>query len=286
MFELGIAGNSGCELSISKINHKLAVVKRSSSKHYSSRLKLQMQKQELFAKECDLKNIVIPNIITSLSEAENFEFTMEFVHGSGFDELSLQCGKQTLDQIVDALKELLTYEIERSPITTVPAHIFQTKVQQVIKNSEAIIASGELTDSTLRALKDASLKANVDRTIPQGICHGDLTLSNLIYSKLNKKVHVIDFLDSFIESPIIDICKIRQDTLHGWSRCKSELRHNARTTQALTYLDEQLAPFFSQFDWVNEHYDFFQDINILRIIPYAHSEQVINFINQYFGAKK
>lgn len=286
MFELGMAGNSGCELSISRINHKLTVVKRSSSKQYSPRLKLQMQKQDQFAKACALKHIVIPNIINSHGDAESFEFVMEFVHGSGFDELSLQCGKQTLDQIADALKALLTYEIERSPITTVPAHIFKNKVQQVIKNSEAIIASGKLTDSTLHALRDASLKANVDRKVPQGICHGDLTLSNLIYSKLNKKVYVIDFLDSFIESPIIDICKIRQDTQYGWSRCKSEQRHNARTTQALTYLDKQLVPFFNQFDWVNEHYEFFQDINMLRIIPYAQSEPVINFINQYFGAKK
>ena len=39
--------------------------------------------------------------------------------------------------------------------------------------------------------------------IPIGICHGDLTFSNILFNGNN--YYLIDFLDSFIEYPLMDI---------------------------------------------------------------------------------
>ena len=49
-----------------------------------------------------------------------------------------------------------------------------------------------------------------DMLIPVGTCHGDLTFSNILFNGNN--YYLIDFLDSFIESPLLDIVKLRQDT--------------------------------------------------------------------------
>ena len=46
--------------------------------------------------------------------------------------------------------------------------------------------------------------------IYKNVCHGDLTLSNLIFK--NNEIYCIDFLDSFIDSPIIDLVKLKQDS--------------------------------------------------------------------------
>jgi hypothetical protein len=65
--------------------------------------------------------------------------------------------------------------------------------------------------------EDISIKIK-SLQIPMGFCHGDLTLSNiLIQESTNDKIVLIDFLDSFLESPLSDMCKINQDLSHGWT---------------------------------------------------------------------
>ena len=57
-----------------------------------------------------------------------------------------------------------------------------------------------------------------DLRIPMGRCHGDLTLSNvLIQESADDAVVLIDFLDSFLESPLADMAKINQDLGHAWT---------------------------------------------------------------------
>ncbi len=52
--------------------------------------------------------------------------------------------------------------------------------------------------------------------MPVGICHGDLTFSNMLFNGNN--YYLIDFLDSFVESPLLDIVKLRQDSAYLWSQ--------------------------------------------------------------------
>ena len=52
--------------------------------------------------------------------------------------------------------------------------------------------------------------------LPINICHGDLTLCNILIKNKEKNIFLIDFLDSFLESPIVDMVKIRQDTKYKW----------------------------------------------------------------------
>jgi thiamine kinase-like enzyme len=64
-----------------------------------------------------------------------------------------------------------------------------------------------------------------------GYCHGDLTLENIIvghkpdkYIKSSARVlHLIDFLDSFIDTPYVDIATVLQDSLCHWSYRYKEL---------------------------------------------------------------
>jgi thiamine kinase-like enzyme len=51
---------------------------------------------------------------------------------------------------------------------------------------------------------------------PLGNCHGDLTLSNIIFDQ-SVGVTLIDFLDTYLESPLQDIAKLKQDYVYGWS---------------------------------------------------------------------
>ena len=104
---------------------------------------------------------------------------------------------------------------------------------------------------------------------PAGDCHGDLTLSNIILSH-SKGLLLIDFLNSFLESPLQDVAKIRQDLVYGWSfrkldshlRIKGMLFASKAKPTYLSYL-ESLFPVFS------EALDI---LCLARIAPYVRDE--------------
>ena len=53
------------------------------------------------------------------------------------------------------------------------------------------------------------------KSYPTGVCHGDLTLSNIIID--GKKIYLIDFLKTYNDNILQDISKIYQEFILGWS---------------------------------------------------------------------
>lgn len=53
------------------------------------------------------------------------------------------------------------------------------------------------------------------KSYPSGVCHGDLTLSNIIID--GKKIYLIDFLKTYNDNILQDISKIYQEFILGWS---------------------------------------------------------------------
>jgi len=107
-----------------------------------------------------------------------------------------------------------------------------------------------------------------------GECHGDFTLSNMIFT--DKIVYLIDFLDTFIESPLLDIIKLRQDTKHLWTRFLSNSK-NCRELITLKYIDDLIKTKYNniiQTEW----YKYLSIMNYVRIYPYISSNEEIKFI--------
>ena len=115
-------------------------------------------------------------------------------------------------------------------------------------------------------------------TLPIGVCHGDLTLSNILFS--SNKYYLIDFLDSFIETPIQDIVKLRQDTSLFWSLQMYDRAYDKiRIETVFDYIDAAINDHFSSTcECYNNSYNYIQLINILRIVPYAKSQSVAEYL--------
>jgi hypothetical protein len=103
-------------------------------------------------------------------------------------------------------------------------------------------------------------------------CHGDFTLSNMIY--FNSNIYLLDFLDSYINTPIIDIVKIKQDLYYHWS-----LNMLDKYNDTEIYKIKQVSMFI--WDKISKNYidlietkDFkiIESINFLRIEPYIKDE--------------
>lgn len=115
--------------------------------------------------------------------------------------------------------------------------------------------------------------------IPVGVCHGDLTFSNVLFC--GQQYCLIDFLDSFIETPLQDIVKLRQDSQYLWSCLMYQQPYDALRLKLISeYVDGWLDTHFSQYDWYKAHYDVLQLMNMLRILPYAKEEKVVEYLKR------
>ena len=61
--------------------------------------------------------------------------------------------------------------------------------------------------------------------VPLSYCCGDLTLENIMLDD-NKQIYLIDFLDSFYDSWMIDVAKLLQDLELHWSYRNQEIDFN------------------------------------------------------------
>jgi hypothetical protein len=118
-----------------------------------------------------------------------------------------------------------------------------------------------------------------------GINHGDFTLSNLFISDNGVKINVdaIDFLDVFINSPIHDFVKIRQDTKHFWTIHLMDQSTHIDTIRAillLSYIDSKIEVIIKNDCILNEYYLPFQILNIIRIFPYNKDAKIASYLKQ------
>ena len=99
-------------------------------------------------------------------------------------------------------------------------------------------------------------------------------------------MYLIDFLDSFVETPLQDIVKIRQDSKYGWSTMMTNQKYNiVHVKMVLNYIDNCISSYFEKYDFY-KYYDMLQYINILRILPYVKEQKVYERICEILDSIK
>ena len=108
--------------------------------------------------------------------------------------------------------------------------------------------------------------------IGKSFCHGDLTLSNILFSV--DSLCFLDFLDSYIESWVVDLIKIKQDLFYHWNIKKDCDILNLRSIQISYFLWKKIEDRYK--DLINsEEFKILEVLNFLRIYPYAKTEKEI-----------
>jgi tRNA A-37 threonylcarbamoyl transferase component Bud32 len=179
-------GHSGCSITLCDN----VVRKISPTLEYNSRLENQMNKQKNFYHSV-LKS---PEIYDwGYDKFGKFYFDMEYIHGVN---LSIFFQKEKLHDCM-AIVDLVTS--------------FQTQTKQVDIKEQVIskIQNIKLDESIKETLKLNNWLTSV------GYGHGDLTFENIIVGK--NGIYLIDFLDSFIDGPLVDESKLLQDAFCYWS---------------------------------------------------------------------
>ena len=273
-----VKGHSGCQIDVVREDDSLYVYKSTHDPGYLTRLLLQGQKQQEAAK-LELQHIRVPKLLDIKHTSDSVTLKMEYVYSKNFIGYFEHAGFEQISYFTRALCLFLDHEIKHSPIEMVRAEILKDKFADV--QSKTMQNPALCNDQVVvQLLRDSAkcLEAIGDMSLPVGICHGDLTFSNILFNGNN--YYLIDFLDSFVESPLLDIVKIRQDSAFLWSQLMFSGQYDAIRLQIVANkIDKEIVRYASQYEWY-KYYPIFQLMNFLRVLQYAHEEKVIEYLKR------
>lgn len=261
-----LSGHSGCIVNLVKKNNTdIYVSKQSGDINYNFRLKKQCKKQDNFVSK---SNVKAPKVLNCGYKENLFYFNMEFVQGKTMAEYTNDI---KINEITDFMKCLFkSLYWSDNKIDKKADVIFRKKVLSLEKNL-----------SELDFLKDTfnMLKAFDWSKVYKSPCHGDLTLENILVTQ-DKTLYLIDFLDSFYNSWMIDIAKLLQDLELKWSFRHTVISSNRalRLQVAKETLIEEILNTENGKEKLNTIYHILL-LNVIRIYPYTKDEKTFNYLN-------
>lgn len=257
-------GRSGCKLEL-KFNG-LIVSKKSSSISYNNRLYSQYIKQKNFLSD---EYFLTPNVYEFDDMNQLHSFDMQYIYGKSFEQYCIDSNVNEINIFSNALIKFVKNNLEKS---------IRTKIN-FAPLEQKILSLRSILDPSLHRYIDFLLRKKIEY-MPVGPNHGDLTMSNIIFSN---KYYLIDFLDNIYETPLNDLVKIRQDTEHKFyiNLLNSD---NSKVETCLNYIDEQIKINFSEIITTLE-YIWLSIFSLLRVLPYLKNERekqtIINGIKKY-----
>jgi thiamine kinase-like enzyme len=141
-------------------------------------------------------------------------------------------------------------------------------IHSSIKDKDA----NEVLENTFNLIRSSNFSE-----IKPGVCHGDLTFENIIIAK--QDIYLIDFLDTFLETPLADISKLFQDLIVGWSFREKILKGSINKNEQIKihYFKDSMCENIEQtVNW--EFVNIYLIIDLLRIIPYTKQREIYRFI--------
>lgn len=273
-----VKGHSGCQIDVVPEGEGIYVYKSTKDPKYLNRLVLQAEKQKA-AGTVAYQHIRVPEVYEIVKDQDKTVIKMQYVYSKNFIEFFEQTGFEQIDYLIGALKYFLEYEIEKCQMKNVPASVFQSKFEEVKGKTVTNPLCQNDEEITEILNKAGKVFYAVDSLqIPVGLCHGDLTFSNVLFNGNN--YFLIDFLDNFVETPLQDIVKIRQDTRYYWSQLMYTKQYDAvRLRIVCDKIDKEIDSYFQEkYPWYATNYKTMQLMNILRILPYAHEQRVVNYL--------
>lgn len=141
---------------------------------------------------------------------EYLNIKMEYIYSKNYVDYFEDAGFDQISYFIKALKIFIDSEIENSKMTPINKNVVINKYNDVCDKVAKNDFISKDTDIKIILEKSSIVFNELDEeiNIPVGQCHGDLTFSNILFNGNN--YYLIDFLDSFLESPLLDLVKIRQ----------------------------------------------------------------------------
>jgi len=265
MNNIKLCGHSGCKLEVVRYDGVLSVIKVSKDSDYDKRLKAQEEKQKNFCNSI----FKAPRILGDFKDENGrFCFIMEYVNGVTLSEYLKKISISDIEKFANMFLSFIPNDFIFDPEAK---SIFLSKITDL---ESKINVESEVFFNIFSRLK----KNKWDHCVSSS-CHGDLTLENMIWDGNN--IYLIDFLDSFYDSWMVDLAKLLQDLECFWSyRNDKNIDENLKIRLFIfkkIILDKICAlPDGKQI--LQTLYDILL-IHLLRIIPYTKDDFTKNYLN-------
>lgn len=247
-------GYSGCTLQIITIDGINYVKKISAGKSYNSRLMAQKKKQERIS----ISGFKTCSVISEGIDDGLYYFVMDYINGINLAEYISSVPLNDLDRYADVfMKNVKTGNENEAAIP-----VFREKIMSL--NEKIGETSSVITKKTIEYLMDCPWQYVITSA-----CHGDLTLQNIMVQ--NDELLLIDCLDSFYDSWMIDIAKVFQDTELLWSY-RYQKNRDSNLLVRLSILEDLILTRLSDMQNGKQMIVAIYSIlllNILRIVPYS-----------------
>ena len=224
-------------------------------------------------KQIDFDEISVSNLLvkspkvykTTIIDGLRFEAIMEYVEGYSGSDIALIGTREVSLNLKETLSMLINKNFENSKINYINIDLFTDKLEKIF----LVLGNDSELKNKLETLKSNFLKDKF-LEIPCGPCHGDLTLSNIIVSRTSS-LNLIDFLPTFIESPLWDIVKIYQDLKYGWSY--RNLKGHEKESSKIFFLNCLPSQIHIYEKVFKRQILLFDALNIARLCPYIKDKE-------------
>jgi hypothetical protein len=210
MINLNDSSHSNDTLEIVRWNKLICVQKI--FRNDINRARRNVEKQRLFKPFYAANGrVVAAEVLDFKLLSDRAELLMPYVEGMTGHMFAVHATRNVGRTLSNALSTLLYAEINDSKEVLTETLLFKRKLMSVAEAT----ADPEL-QSLINTSIDVVSKLPDELLFPVGPCHGDLTLSNIILDTVSG-ITLIDFLDTYLDSPLQDVSKLKQDFVYGWS---------------------------------------------------------------------
>jgi serine/threonine protein kinase len=252
-------GKSGCRL---EIKNDLIIRKSSTQLTYSDRLLKQAHKQANFP-QSKYDNLFTPKVY-QLENSPLSWFEMEYLTGSAFIDFFETSSFQSIESATNIIINFLKVNLKEAN---------SQSINQLLLDKLEFLSKKSQFSKTISRLETHII--NHDLIIPNSYCHGDMTLSNMLF--INPDIYLIDFLDSFVNSVLIDLVKLKQDLYYYWSLEMVNVR-KTRFISIFSYIWSRIETEFNL--QVNSNvFKVLEVINFLRIEPYISTSREFDLLS-------
>lgn len=210
MLNLNEQSNSHDEIKLVQRDGQICVEK--TFKNDLERAELNVKKQKEFKNVRINDRTIEAAPVISMKRYKNYsQLTMPYIDGITGSALPIHATRDQARFMDIALTNLIETQLDASKHVPVETSLINNKLNSV----RALVGIKSLQN--LLEQCERFLESFPDHLIfPIGPCHGDLTLSNIILTH-SSKIVLIDFLTTFLETPLQDVAKLKQDFVYGWS---------------------------------------------------------------------
>lgn len=154
----------------------------------------------------------------------------------------------------------------------------------LLKKVDDIFSNTSIKISIPKKIIKASISKMKNFTIPIGGCHGDFTLDNMIIGD-DGRFYLIDFLETYLETPLQDFVKLKQDTEYGW--CVRKLSKSDQTKANVFFDKIKALPILKKIEMeYTEEIKILNLISLLRIAPYVRDKITQNWLECHLNKIK